>query len=231
MDADKAVNISFTLLQTILLANCIFIYHSGVKSYAKYKIFSHPFLLGICGDSGAGKTTVANALSAVFNDSNTTVIHGDDMHKWERGDKNWQNLTHLNPKSNLLHNEISQLKALKNNEAISRRSYDHSTGKFTDEKKFKANNLVIFEGLHSFYLKQMRDIYDLKIFINPSDDLRKYWKLCRDNNKRGHSADTIRKELDNREKDSLKFIKSQLKYGDIIVEIIADKDSVVSQIL
>jgi len=129
IDADKISNLSFTLLQAMLLANCIFIYRSGIKSYANYKIFSHPFLLGICGDSGAGKTTISNSIESIFKNRNTTIIRGDDMHKWERGNDNWNNFTHLNPKSNFLHDEISYLKAIKNSETISRRSYDHDTGK------------------------------------------------------------------------------------------------------
>ena len=187
IDADKISNLSFTLLQAMLLANCIFIYRSGIKSYANYKIFSHPFLLGICGDSGAGKTTISNSIESIFKNRNTTIIRGDDMHKWERGNDNWNNFTHLNPKSNFLHDEISYLKAIKNSETISRRSYDHDTGKFTKEKRFKTGNLVIFEGLHSFYIKQMRDLYDLKIFVNPSERLRKQWKIDRDTKKRGYS--------------------------------------------
>ena len=223
IDADKISNLSFTLLQAMLLANCIFIYRSGIKSYANYKIFSHPFLLGICGDSGAGKTTISNSIESIFKNRNTTIIRGDDMHKWERGNDNWNNFTHLNPKSNFLHDEISYLKAIKNSETISRRSYDHDTGKFTKEKRFKTGNLVIFEGLHSFYIKQMRDLYDLKIFVNPSERLRKQWKIDRDTKKRGYSKDKILKQLDSRQKDSEKFIKAQLKYADIIVELLNDK--------
>ena len=223
LDADKISNISFTLLQAILFANCIFVYRSGIKSYANYKIFSHPYLLGVCGDSGSGKTTVSGAIESIFKNRNTTIIHGDDMHKWERGNDNWNKLTHLNPKSNFLHDEISQLKAIKNNKIIKRRHYDHDSGKFTEEKKFKPNNLVIFEGLHSFYIKQMRDLYDLKVFINPSESLRKYWKITRDTKKRGYSKDKILKQIDSRKKDSNKFISTQLKYADIIIELISDK--------
>ena len=230
IDADKISNLSFTLLQAMLLANCIFIYRSGIKSYANYKIFSHPFLLGICGDSGAGKTTISGAIESIFKKRNTTVIRGDDMHKWERGNDNWNNLTHLNPKSNFLHDEISYLKSIKNSETISRRSYDHDTGKFTEEKRFRPGNLVVFEGLHSFYIKQMRDLYDLKIFVNPSEELRRYWKVSRDTKKRGYSKDKVLQQLDKRQKDSEKFIKAQLKYADIIVELLSNqkKDNIES---
>ena len=224
MDGDKIVNIAFTFLQAMLLVNCIFIYRSGVRSYANYKIFSHPFFLGICGDSGSGKTTIANAIKSIFKNRNTTVIHGDDMHKWERGNDHWKDVTHLNPKSNLLYNDISCLKAIKNNEVISRRSYDHDSGTFTEVKHFRSNNLVIFEGLHSLYIKQMRDLYDLRIFVNPSELLRKMWKINRDTKKRGHSEKNIVKQMDSRQKDAKKFINAQIKYADIIVEIIKDEN-------
>ncbi|CAD7843469.1 hypothetical protein S1OALGB6SA_180 [Olavius algarvensis spirochete endosymbiont] len=223
IDADRISNLSFTLLQTMLLSNCIFIYRLGIRSYANYKVFSHPFLLGICGDSGTGKTTFSKAIESIFEKRNTTTICGDDMHKWERGSDNWNNLTHLNPKSNFLHEGIVFLKAIKNSMTISRRNYDHDTGKFTKEKRFKPGNLIIFEGLHSFYIKQMRDLYDLKIFLNPSEGLRRYWKINRDTKKRGYSKDKVLQQLDSRQKDSEKFIKTQLKYADAVVELLSHK--------
>ena len=224
VNADIISNIFFTILQTILFANCLFIYKSGILKYLDHKLFSDRFLLGICGDSGAGKSTIANAIESIFQKENTTIIHGDDMHKWERGNENWNKLTHLNPKSNFLHNEISQLKAIKNGESIIRRHYNHDNGRFTKEKKFKPNNLVIFEGLHSFYIKPMRDLYDLKIFVKPSEELRKNWKVSRDTVKRGYSENKILKQINDRKEDSQKFIDSQMKYADIIIEIISNQE-------
>lgn len=223
LNADKFVSLSFTLLQVFLLANCIYIYKSGIKNYSNYKIFSNPYLLGLCGDSGAGKTTISNSLNDIFKSKNTTQIRGDDMHKWERGDNNWKKQTHLNPKSNFLHNEISYLNEIKNKKEIKRRIYDHGTGKFTLEKRFQPRNLIIFEGLHSFYLKQMRDLFDLKIFINPSEEIRRKWKIERDIRKRKHSTSKILKQLRDRKEDSVKFIKTQKKYADIIIEYYFDR--------
>ena len=223
VNANIISNIFFTILQTILFANCLFIYKSGILKYLDHKLFSDHFLLGICGDSGAGKSTIANAIESIFQKENTTIIHGDDMHKWERGNENWNKLTHLNPKSNFLHNEISQLKAIKNGESIMRRHYNHNNGCFTKEKKFKPNNLVIFEGLHSFYIKPMRDLYDLKIFVKPCEELRKNWKVSRDTIKRGYSENKILNQIDDRKADSQKFIDSQMKYADIIIEIISNQ--------
>jgi len=217
--ADKILGIVFSILQSLLIINCIIIYKKGVESYLCHKLFSKPFILGICGDSGAGKTTLSTAMEKIFQRKNVAVIHGDDMHKWERGDKNWEKFTHLNPKANLLHNEIEYLKFIKDDKQIYRRHYDHSTGKFTEKKSVKPRRLTIFEGLHSFYIQQMRDLYDLKIFVKPNDDLRKHWKIIRDKQKRGYSKEKVLEQLKSREKDSKKFINSQVSFADIVFEL------------
>lgn len=222
-DVDLLVNLAFTILQSILIINCYFIYRFGIVDFVNFKIYSKPYLLGICGDSGAGKTTISDYISQIFVE-NVDIIRGDDMHKWERGDENWQKLTHLNPKSNWLYQEISYLKSIKNSQPIKRRFYDHKTGKFTQESQLKIGNFAIYEGLHSFYLKQMRDLFDMKVFVNPSEELRKNWKISRDNQKRGHSIQEIEKQLNDRKSDSNKFIKNQLQYADIIIEFFDDNN-------
>jgi uridine kinase len=220
IDAKKLSNLSFTILQALLLSNCILIYRLGIKIYSNHKITSKPYIVGICGDSGAGKTTLSNSLETLFGSKLVNILHGDDMHKWERGDENWKTLTHLNPKANYLHEEISYLKSIKNGCNIQRQHYDHDTGKFTKKHTIKSKNITIFEGLHSFYIKQMRDLYDLKIFISLDDNLRKHWKIIRDIKKRGYSKERILEQLSNRENDSSKFIKSQIKYADIVIEVL-----------
>ena len=76
--------------------------------------------------------------------------------------------------------------------------------------------------MHSFYLKQMRDLQDLKIFIKPSEDLRKNWKVSRDKIKRGYSEKKVLQQIDERKIDSQKFINSQIEYADILIEIISE---------
>ena len=226
-DADLLVDLSFTILQTMLIINCYYIYRFGIANFINFKIYSKPYLLGICGDSGAGKTTIANYLAKIFIE-NVDIIRGDDTHKWERGDENWQKLTHLNPKSNFLYHEIADLKSIKNLQKIKRRFYDHNTGKFTQETELKLGNFIIYEGLHSLYLKQMRDLFDMKIFVNPTEELRKNWKISRDNLARGHSIQEIEKQLNDRKNDSNKFIKNQLQYADIIIEFLDNNKSEIS---
>jgi len=223
LNADKLVDLSFTLLQIFLLLNCFWIYRSGVSSYLKYKLVSRPYLVGISGDSGVGKTTLVSSLLNVFGKNNVTTICGDDMHKWERGHEKWQEFTHLNPSANKLYSEVSFLRALKNGQKIARRIYDHNHGKFTEPKSVEAKKIIIFEGLHSFYVEPVRNLFDIKIFVKPEKQLRIHWKIIRDQIKRGYSKEKILEQLKQREEDSEKFISSQEKYADVKIELLPAK--------
>ena len=217
LDENFLTGITFTILQVMLGVNCYQIYRQGINSYSQHKITSKPFLLGIGGNSGVGKTTISGAISSIFSPLNSLVIRGDDMHKWQRGHEKWEEFTHLDPKANLLHKEIVMLNDLKSGKRISRKTYDHDHGTFTDAAMFSPRNVTIFEGLHPFYLSRQRQLYDLKIFIKPDASLSQHWKITRDIVKRGYSKEKILQILQAREEDSKNFIESQSQYADIII--------------
>ncbi len=212
----KALNIAFTLLQTTLLLLAYLVFKNGIGNNIQSKFLSQPYMIGIGGDSASGKSTLSNALSDVFEQHNTSIIRGDDMHKWERGNENWNVYTHLDPRANKLHEDLEHARELKLGRSIKRRNYDHSTGKFTLPKFIKPNKLIVFEGLHSFYLSNQAEVYDLKIFMEPDDKLRTWWKVQRDVAKRGYSPEKVLEQLKSREQDSEKYIKSQASQADIL---------------
>lgn len=216
--SDKALNIAFTLLQTTLILLAYLVFKNGIANNIQSKFLSQPYMIGIGGDSASGKSTLSNALSDVFEAQNTSIIRGDDMHKWERGNENWNVYTHLDPRANKLHEDFEHARELKSGRSIKRRNYDHSTGKFTLPKFIKPNKLIVFEGLHSFYLSNQAEVYDLKIFMEPDDKLRTWWKVQRDVAKRGYSPEKVLEQLKMREEDSEKYIKSQASQADIIAK-------------
>jgi len=216
---DEIVSLSFTILQTVLLVNCALIYRRGLKSYTKHKITSSSFLVGIGGDSGVGKTTISDSLQEIFSPQLVTILRGDGMHKWQRGHEMWNHLTHLDPKANYLYNELNVLKCLKAGKRVYRRNYDHNTGKFTNDELLHPSNLIIFDGLHPFYLEAQRKLYDLKIFIKPEQQLLNHWKIIRDTEKRGYTKEKVLEQIEKRSKDSKNFIDVQAKYADILLEL------------
>lgn len=218
-NASQLSNIAFTLLQTALILNIVWIYRRGIESNIQHKIKYQPYLIGLAGDSGSGKTTITNLIKDVFGEKDTAILQGDDMHKWERGHPMWSELTHLNPKANKLHDELKNILHLKKGNAIERRHYDHYSGNFTLPKKLESKKIILLEGLHSLFLNQMRNVLDLKIFINPDEQLRLHWKILRDMEERGHGKGKIIRQIKKRESDSKQYIQTQEQHADICISL------------
>ena len=210
-------NIIYTSLQAVLLATIYLFYKNGIKSNATYTM-EQAFVIGIGGDSGAGKTTLIGHLDAIFGE-HLLQLEGDSDHKWERGHDNWGEYTHLNPKANLLHRQAEQLGLLKNRKTIKRSDYNHDTGKFTDADKIKPKDFIVLAGLHPFYLPKMRKVIDLKIFLDLDERLRKSWKIERDKKYRNYTQEQVLESLNKRADDSKRYIHPQKKFSDLIIKL------------
>jgi uridine kinase/ribulose-5-phosphate 4-epimerase/fuculose-1-phosphate aldolase len=181
------------------------------------------YLINIAGPSGVGKTTIANLILSMQEYNSCIIVSGDDSHKWERGSKNWQKFTHLNPEANNIKDEFKQLFLLKNDKIIKRKNYNHATGKFDPEKEITPKKIIIYEGLHALYEKQVRDISNLKIYVDTDEELKIAWKLKRDLNKRGYTEQQILETIKKRMDDEKKFIIPQKNFADAVVKFTLDE--------
>ncbi|MBY0309580.1 hypothetical protein K2Q16_00305 [Patescibacteria group bacterium] len=215
-------NLAFTLLQACLLANVALIYRYGVEEGRRKKLYNAPFLVGIAGDSGSGKTTLTRLLTDIFGARDVATVEGDALHRWERGNEMWKTYTHLDPKANALHEDLEHVTRLRAGEDTFRRHYDHKTGTFTEAERLPSKRLILFEGLHSFYLTSMATLLDLKVFIMPDDTLRTHWKLLRDVGERGYSKERVLDQLAARAKDAADYIASQEPLSDVTFTLRAD---------
>lgn len=144
-------------------------------------------------------------------------IEGDGDHRWERGDSNWNSMTHLNPLANYLYRQAEDLRVLRDNNAVKRADYDHKTGTFTGKKKMAPKPYIVMCGLHSLYLPQMRQVLDLKIYLDTEENLRCYWKMERDRDARGHADADVEEEIQKRLEDAEKYIYPQKQYADFVI--------------
>lgn len=184
-------------------------------------------VIAICGDSGSGKTTLSNSLKQYFNNSFT--LECDRYHKWDRGNKQWQNITHLNPKANFITKMNKDIFDLKIGKSIYQVDYDHKTGTFTEREHIKnANNLIVC-GLHCLYNKN-NEIYNLKIYIDTEPKLKTKWKLLRDTKARGHSSKNVLEQINKRKNDYYKYIYPQKELSDIIVNFFEPVKRIESEI-
>ena len=207
--------ILFIPLVSSMMYMMFIIYMLGIKSNKLFGFRLRPHVIGIGGDSGTGKHTVANILRQIFNEDQTIQINGDADHKWERGHRMWSSFTHLNPQANNLFVQFEQTHKLKKGRSIKRIEYDHNTGKFTAPRPVSPGKFLLFVGLHPYYIPQMRGLFDLKIFMVPNEDLRRKWKIERDTQKRSYSQSEIMKQINSRIKDSSKYIQPQAQFADL----------------
>jgi ribulose-5-phosphate 4-epimerase/fuculose-1-phosphate aldolase len=178
----------------------------------------NPFIIGISGPSGVGKTTISKLISYLYKKEEVLFLSGDDLHKWERGDIKWKEFTHLNPDANFLNEGYQDLVDLKNGKDIYKRHYNHTTGKFESPKLVKGKPVIIYEGLHTLYGDEILTQLDLKIYVDTDEDLTHDWKLKRDVLLRGYSAEEVEENIKRRKNDNSLYIVPQRKNADVIVK-------------
>jgi len=212
-----------SLLHTAMVATGIVlamrIWREAISRNDYFRLSRKPFVIGVGGDSGAGKDTFVDAVGGLFGDHSVVKLSGDDYHLWDRHKPMWQVMTHLNPMANDLEGFSSDLVTLIDGKQIQSRRYDHQTGKMSRPFYIKSNDLIIASGLHALYLPILRDCYNLKVYLEIDEGLRRYFKLKRDINKRGHTTERVLESFDKREPDSIRFIRPQASYADLILSL------------
>ena len=184
-----------------------------------FRLSRKPFVIGVAGDSGAGKDTFANAITGLFGSHSVAAISGDDYHLWDRHQPMWQVMTHINPAANDLENFATNLVSLTDGRSIQSCHYDHDSGKMSKPFTVKSNDIIIASGLHALYLPILRECYDLSIYLDIDEDLRTYFKVQRDVNKRGYTIERVLDALAKRKPDSEKFIRPQAAFADLIFSL------------
>lgn len=187
---------------------------------------NRPIILGIVGDSAAGKTTLTRGIAQVLGEENVTVICTDDYHKYDRIQRAELGITALHPDCNYLDIMQQHLSLLRTGQPILKPIYSHKTGTFEPPKYIKPNKFVIVEGLLGYSTRACRDCFDVKVYLAPPESLRAKWKIKRDTMKRGYSPEQVLAELEKREPDSEKFIRPQRKSADVVVTFYPPKEDI-----
>ena len=174
-------------------------------------------ILGIVGDSAAGKTTLTRGIAQVLGLEDVTVICTDDYHRYDRKQRAEVGLTALHPDCNYLDIMQQHLSLLRTGQPILKPVYNHNTGSFDPPEYIKPSKFVIMEGLLGYATRGTRDSFDVKVYLAPPESLRYQWKIKRDTMKRGYTEEQVLAELQKRESDSEEYIRPQRKYADVVV--------------
>jgi uridine kinase len=215
----QGVSLLHTGMLAIGLLIAIRAWHETISGNEFFRISRRPFVLGVAGDSGAGKDTFSDAIAGLFGEHSVAKLSGDDYHLWDRQKPIWQVMTHLNPMANDLERFCDDLVSLSDGKSVFPRHYNHKTGKLSKPSRLDSNDFVIASGLHAFYLPVLRESYDLKVYLDIDEGLRQHFKLRRDVHQRGHSVERVLGSFAKREPDSERFIRPQSKYADLIFSL------------
>lgn len=178
-------------------------------------------IIGIAGGTGSGKTTLADRIIEELNDPNIVVIKQDAYYKSHDEltfeERNEINFDH--PYAFDIKFLIQHIKALKNNQSIKMPVYDFKIHLRKKETVLvPPHKVIILEGILLFEDKYLRQLLDIKIFVDTDSDIRILRRIKRDINERGRTLDSVYEQYVGTVRPMhLEFVEPSKKYADIIV--------------
>jgi phosphoribulokinase len=174
-------------------------------------------MLAIAGDSASGKTTITAGLVRALGPERCTAVCVDDYHRYDRSERKRLPFTALHPDCNYVGIMEQHLQLLATGHPVLKPVYDHHAGTLTRPQYVEPREFVIIEGLLPLHTKLAAACFDVTVFLNPPEAVRRDWKIKRDITCRGYTREQVRAELDRREPESERFIRPQRARADIVV--------------
>ena len=185
-------------------------------------LLNKPVIIGIAGGSASGKTTIARKIIETFENTNSiTIIKEDDYYNHQTNmsfeDRKKTNYDH--PLA--FDHELMrfQLLELINNCIIEKPTYDYTVhNRSTVTEIVEPKDVIIVEGLFVLEEKEIRDLLDIKVFVDTPNDVRFIRRLVRDINERGRVLENIIEQwLTTVRVMHEEFIEPSKKYADVII--------------
>lgn len=181
-----------------------------------------PIIIGIAGGSASGKTSISRKLYQTFEKTNSVVIIKEDDY--------YKNQDHLPMSERIKTNYdhpfafdhqllIEHLNVLINGGTIEKPTYDyvnHTRSKVTEIIKY--SDVIILEGLFVLESKEIRDLLDIKVFVDTPSDVRFIRRLLRDVKERERTLDSVVNQYMSTVREMHEqFIEPSKKFADVII--------------
>ncbi|WP_096188278.1 uridine kinase [Evansella halocellulosilytica] len=180
-----------------------------------------PVIIGVAGGSGSGKTTVANEIYCKFKDQDILMIEQDAYYKDQ---------THLPMEERLKTNYdhplafdndllLEHLEILRNRKQIEKPIYDYPNHTRSVETiRLQSRDVIILEGILILEDERLRDLMDIKVFVDTDADVRIIRRLMRDIRERGRTIDSVIDQYTSVVRPMhLQFIEPTKRYADVII--------------
>lgn len=179
-----------------------------------------PFIIGIAGGSGSGKTTLTRNIYENFSDDVCVICH----------DSYYRDQSHLPMEVRVLTNYdhpdsmqtdllISHLKQLKDGKSILSPVYSFSEHTRTSETVLvEPRRVIVIDGILIFENKELREMMDMKIYVDTDSDIRLIRRLLRDVRERGRDIESVTTQYISTVKPMHEqFVEPSKKYADVII--------------
>lgn len=182
---------------------------------------SKPIIIAVAGGSSSGKTTVVNKIIKNIDHGRVEVIRHDDYYK-DQSEKNIEERRLVNYDHPFaLDNDLffKQLNALINNIPIDKPTYDFvSLNRTRVTEKIYPAEIIILEGILILEDERIRNLSNIKIFVEADDDIRLIRRIKRDTTERGRTLDNVLNQyLSTVKPMHHAFVKPTKRYADIII--------------
>jgi uridine kinase len=180
-----------------------------------------PLVIGIAGGSGSGKTTVAQEILQRVGPDRIAFLQHDSYYKdlsglppVQRAEVNFDHPNSL--ETELL---IEHVAALRDGNAVEVPIYDFSTHSRTSKSfTVKPHRVILVEGILIFTEVALRDMFDVKIFVDTDSDIRFIRRLERDISERGRTVQSVIKQYQTTVRPMhLEFVEPSKRYADVII--------------
>ena len=176
-------------------------------------------VIGIAGGTGSGKSTMVKRIEEEFGEQITMLCHDFYYKRHDIPFEERKKLNYDHPNSFDTDLMIEHLKLLKQGKEIERPVYDFTIHNRVDETvKVIPSKVIIVEGILIFENKELRDLFDIKVYVDTDADVRILRRILRDVNERGRTLDSIVTQyLTTVKIMHEQFVEPSKKFADIIV--------------
>ncbi len=180
-----------------------------------------PILIGISGGSGSGKTTIVKRIYSEIPENCISIVAHDSYYK-DQSHLTYEERCKTNYDHPFAFDTdlfVEHIKNLKNGQFVEKPIYDYEVHNRKKETIIvEPTEIVIVEGLLVFYEERIRELLDIKIFVDTDADIRIMRRIIRDMKERGRTLDSIIAQYINTVRPAHEqFIEPSKKYADIIV--------------
>ncbi|MBC2856744.1 MAG: uridine kinase [Cetobacterium sp.] len=177
--------------------------------------------IGVAGGSGSGKTTIAHKLVKAFKSEDAILVEQDAYYK-ELSDLSIEERAKVNfDHPNSIEFELlrDQLLSLKNGKSIERPIYDFKThSRKSETVHLHPSKIIIVEGILIFAVPEIRELFDVKIFVDTDADEMLLRRVERDITERGRTFNSVKDQYLKTVKPMfLEFCEPSKRYADVII--------------